>query len=90
MQEKSISLYSDKGGADKVYNVFLVARGSDFIVNYQNGARGSTLTNGSKTTTPVPYDKAVTIFDTLVKKNDRQFKVRVSDGAAPSPILVAF
>jgi hypothetical protein len=33
MQEKSISLYSDKGGADKVYNVFLVARSSDFIVN---------------------------------------------------------
>lgn len=68
MQEKSISLYSDKGGADKVYNVFLVASGNDFKVNYQNGARGCTLTNGSKTTTPVPYDKAITIFDKLVKE----------------------
>lgn len=68
MEEKSISLYSDKGGADKVYNVFLVARGSDFIVNYQKGARGSTLTNGTKTGSPVPYDKAVAIFDRLVKE----------------------
>jgi bifunctional non-homologous end joining protein LigD len=68
MQEKSISLYSDKGGADKVYNVFLVASGNDFKVNYQNGARGSTLTNGTKTASPVAYDKAVAIFDKLVKE----------------------
>jgi hypothetical protein len=65
--------------------------GGSFIVNYQNGARGSTLTNGSKTTTPVPYDKAITIFDKLVKeKMTGSSKYRVSDGVAPVPIPVPF
>jgi hypothetical protein len=43
MEEKSISLYSDKSGADKVYNVFPVVSGSDFKVSYQNGARSNQL-----------------------------------------------
>lgn len=71
MQAKQIALYSDHMGADKVYNVFLNQKDSGWTVDFTFGGRGKTLKPGTRTTTPVPYDKALKAFDKLVaeKKN---------------------
>lgn len=87
--QQSISLHANSGGSDKIYNVFLVEEGDGYKVNYQNGRRGSTLTNGTKTATAVPFEKAKAIFDKLVKeKMTGSSKYKVVEGAAP-PMAVA-
>jgi bifunctional non-homologous end joining protein LigD len=72
-QEVSVSLYSQHGGSDKVYNVFLKkgGDGDEWLVNFSNGKRGKTMTPGTKTASPVPYAKALKAFISLVnsKKN---------------------
>jgi len=40
----------------------------DFVVKYQYGRRGSTLTPGFKPAKPVPLDKAIKQFDSMVKE----------------------
>jgi hypothetical protein len=67
---QSVSLHSSAGGADKLYNVFLLPKDDGYIVNYQNGRRGGTLTNGTKTATPVPLDKAQAIFEQIAVTAD--------------------
>jgi bifunctional non-homologous end joining protein LigD len=64
--KESVSLYFREGSSDKVYHAQLEPKDSGFVVNFQYGRRGSTLTPGTKTQTPVEYDKAKKIFDKLV------------------------
>jgi len=72
-QEISTYLHSQHGGSDKLYNVFLkkAGEGDQWVVNYENGKRGKSMTVGTKTETPVPYAKALKTFNSLVnsKKN---------------------
>lgn len=69
MVRDNVSLYYREGTSDKEYHVQLVRMPADlFVVNFQYGRRNSTLTEGSKTTTPVPYDQAKTIYDRLVRE----------------------
>lgn len=67
---RSARLHSTHAGSDKVYNVYLAelpdAKG--YIVNFENGRRGSTLTPGTKTASPVTLEKATAIFEKLVKE----------------------
>jgi bifunctional non-homologous end joining protein LigD len=67
---RSARLHSTHAGSDKVYNVYLAelpdAKG--YIVNFENGKRGSTLTPGTKTLSPVSLEKATAIFEKLVKE----------------------
>lgn len=70
---RSITLYNREGSSDKVYQVHLEAADGGFVVNYANGKRGRTMTQGTKTTSPIAYDAAVKIYDKLVKK-------KMSDG----------
>lgn len=65
---KSVALYSDHAGSDKVYNVQIVKDGEEYRVNYQNGRRGGTLASDTKTKSPVSLEKASQIFDKLVKE----------------------
>lgn len=67
-ESKSVSLYYRNGSSDKEYHAYLTASpdGDGYIVTFQYGRRGSTLTTGTKTQNPVAYDKAVAIFDKLV------------------------
>lgn len=65
---KSITLYCTANGSDKEYRVELKPSGDGFIVNYANGRRGGSLTHGTKTPTPLPYDKAVAVFDKIVRE----------------------
>lgn len=61
-----ITLYYRQGSSDKVYQAAIEPAGNRFIVIFAYGRRGSTLSTGTKTTTPVEYDEAKAIFDKLV------------------------
>ena len=58
-----------EGTSDKVYQVAVEPKGDDlFMVNFAYGRRGATLQTGTKTQTPVAHDRAVSIFEKLVKE----------------------
>ncbi|NBZ96992.1 MAG: WGR domain-containing protein [Proteobacteria bacterium] len=63
---KSVSLSYRDDRSDKVYRVELVESGGGFVVNFAYGRRGSALTSGTKTSHPVAFHVAQTIFDRLV------------------------
>lgn len=67
MKEESIALYFTQGSSDKVYQVQLVETDGGWLVNFQNGRRGKPLRPGTKTNTPLPFDKAKAAYDKLVK-----------------------
>jgi len=64
--KQNISLYYQQGSSDKVYHAYLEPKGDGWIVNFAFGRRGSTLQTGTKTSEPVAYDKAKTIYDKIV------------------------
>ena len=65
---EDITLYYKQGSSDKVYRAAIEPSGPGFVVNFAYGRRGSTLTTGRKTSTPVGYDEAKIIFDKLIKE----------------------
>jgi bifunctional non-homologous end joining protein LigD len=68
MPIKQISLYYKDGGSDKVYHAQIEQKDNEYVVNFQYGKRGSTLTAGTKTKDPVDLAKATKTFDSLVKE----------------------
>jgi bifunctional non-homologous end joining protein LigD len=81
----SISLYFQEGGSDKEYHIQLVDTGDGYIVNFQYGRRGSNLTSGTKTTTPVPLDKAQKVFASLKREKMGKGYIPVEPGPSGSP-----
>ena len=71
------TLRFQEGNSDKVYEVDIVeVSGTEFIVNFRYGRSGKPLTEGSKTTTPVPIDKAKKVADSLlVSKINKGYQV---------------
>jgi bifunctional non-homologous end joining protein LigD len=67
-QAERITLYYRQGSSDKVYQASLEPQGELFVVNFAFGRRGSTMSTGTKTQTPVDYDAAKTIYDKLVRE----------------------
>lgn len=65
---KKISLYYKDGSSDKEYHAQIENKDNLFIVNFQYGRRGSTLTTGTKTKDPIELTKAEKVFSTLVKE----------------------
>jgi len=65
---KSASLYYKDGSSDKEYHASIEALECGFVVNFAYGRRGSTLTTGCKTQTPVPLEKATKVFEKLVSE----------------------
>jgi bifunctional non-homologous end joining protein LigD len=61
-----ISLYFKQGCSDKEYHASIESAGTDCVVNFAYGRRGSTLTTGTKTASPVDYATAKKIFDKLI------------------------
>jgi len=75
MKTKSTELYFKDAKSDKHYNTSLEKLGELFIVNFAYGKRGGNLKEGTKTPKPVAYDKALKIYDKLVKsKTDKGYK----------------
>lgn len=70
-QEERISLYCKNASSDKEYHLQLVAEGDAFMVYYQNGPRGGTLTHGKKTPSPVDYAVAKKKYDAVVKEKTK-------------------
>jgi len=72
----SVSLQYREGSSDKVYQASLESKENGWVVNFAYGRRGSTLTTGTKTSTPVGRIEAEKIFERLVaekmKKGYRQ------------------
>jgi len=66
-KEESTTLYFKEGNSDKVYTATLEEISGGWVVNAQWGRRGSSMQSGTKTTTPVPFDSAKKIYDSLIK-----------------------
>lgn len=64
---EQITLYYRDGTSDKVYQAVLQPKDDGYVVNFAYGRRGSTLTTGTKTVSPVHFDKARAIYDKLVR-----------------------
>jgi len=62
----NITLFFKEGSSDKVYQATISPKDTGFVVNFAYGRRGSTLTTGTKTSTPVSYEDAQRIFNKLV------------------------
>lgn len=67
-EPRSISLYYREGSSDKEYHVRLEPKGAGHVVNIAYGRRGSTLSTGTKTHSPVYYDAALMVFEKLVQE----------------------
>lgn len=66
MNPEKITLFYRQEKSDKVYKASLEEQDGNFIVNFAYGRRGATLRTGTKTQSPVPYEKAKIIYDKLV------------------------
>lgn len=64
----TVTLYFKEGSSDKVYTASIEETPGGCLVTFAYGRRGSAMTTGTKTATPVPYDKAKHIFDKLVRE----------------------
>ena len=62
------TLYFKQGSSDKVYQASIIEKDGGYIVKFSYGRRGSTLTSGTKTSSPVEYVEAKAIYDKLVKE----------------------
>lgn len=66
MTTETKTLYYREGSSDKIYQAAIEEASGGFVVTFAFGRRGTTLQTGTKTSSPVPYEKAKAIFDKLV------------------------
>ncbi len=83
---KTASLYFKEGSSDKVYHATVEPKGDRFVVNFQYGRRGGSMTTGSKTSSPVGMDEAVKVWTKLVdSKLAKGYRHMTSDGPGVIP-----
>jgi len=83
MKTININLYFKDAKSDKVYHVSLEKAKKLFVVNFAYGKRDGNLKEGTKTSAPVDYDKALAVYEKLVKsKTDKGYQMDTS--AKPS------
>ncbi len=75
-----VALYYRDGSSDKVYQAAIEPAGSQFVVNFAFGRRGSTLTTGTKTSSPVDYVAAKKIYTKLVGEKKAKGYMEGADG----------
>lgn len=66
MKSENITLYFRNAGSDKVYQAVLKEENGGYVVEFAFGRRGSTLQSGTKTQSPIEYEKAKKIYDKLI------------------------
>ncbi len=74
------TLYYRRGASDKVYTAALEAQSEGYVVTFAYGRRGSTLTTGTKTATPVDHAKAQAIYRKLVAEKQAKGYTPGEDG----------
>ena len=79
---ESITLHSQKNGADKAYKIQLSEVEGGFTVTGYNGRRGGALKAQPKTPTPVPYVVAKKIYDDLIKDKMKGGGYTPADGGS--------
>lgn len=79
---KSTNLQYTEGSSDKVYKISINATNDPalFTVDFAYGRRGNTLTVGSKTPAPVPYEKAMVIYGKLMNEKMSKGYTETSGG----------
>ena len=65
---ESTTLYFKQGSSDKAYQAGIQQVDGGYIVTFAYGRRGSTMTTGTKTQSPVSYAEAKAIYDKLAKE----------------------
>ncbi len=75
----SVRLFYRDGSSDKVYHVGINAVEGGYTVTFAFGRRGSALSAGTKTSAPVPMEKASQIYDKLLA--EKTGKGYTPDGA---------
>ncbi len=63
-----VTLYYREGNSDKVYQCAIEPSGEGYVVNFAYGRRGSTLSTGTKTSSPVDLATAKRLYDKLVRE----------------------
>ena len=86
MTSEKVTLYYREGTSDKVYSVQLEEKDGGWVVNFQFGRRGSTLTLGTKTKSPTIYPDAKAAYDKLVSEKTKK---GYTPGEAGTPYLNA-
>ncbi|MCY3018598.1 MAG: WGR domain-containing protein [Planctomycetota bacterium] len=80
MTNESTTLYFREGTSDKVYRAVLEEKNGGFVVNFAFGRRGSTMQTGTKTNAPIPFQKAKSIYDKLVREKTAKGYTAGPDG----------
>lgn len=75
-----VTLYYREGLSDKVYQAAIEPTDDMFVVNFAYGRRGTTLTTGTKTSSPVDYDTARKIYTKLVGEKKSKGYTEGADG----------
>lgn len=65
---ESITLYYRDGRSDKVYQASIEPKEPGFVVNFAYGRRGSTMTSGTKTQSPVSIQEAQKVHSKLIRE----------------------
>lgn len=81
MSIKQISLYYKDGGSDKVYHAQIEEKDGLYLVNFQYGRRGSTLTAGTKTKDPVSLEAAEKAYNSIIKEKTSKGYTEGESGA---------
>jgi bifunctional non-homologous end joining protein LigD len=71
---ENIALYYDKGGSDKVYNIWLKksVTGVGWVVDFSYGKRGKALNSSTKTTNPTSWAMAQYTYDKLISDKKKK------------------
>lgn len=77
---ENTTLYFKQGSSDKVYQAAIESKGDGFLVTFAYGRRGTTLSTGTKTQAPVPYDTAKGIYDKLLREKTAKGYTPGADG----------
>ena len=83
--EKKVSMYFQQGASNKEYHAQLTqAPDGGWLVTFQYGRRGASLTFGQKTANPTTYEAASKAYDKLVAEKKRS---GYTEDAAGTPFL---
>lgn len=77
---ETVSLYFKSGSSDKEYHARIAQSGGGYVVNVEYGRRGSSLSTGTKTKSPVAYAAALRVFQKLVSDKTSKGYTRGADG----------
>jgi len=67
MSLPSVTLWNHQGTSDKIYKLAVEEADGGYVVNFAYGRRGSTLRTGTKTQSPVDLDKAMKVYEKILK-----------------------